>query len=104
MQNKENKLDKPVLHGEQHGMTLRRPISQGHSIHTLTKVLFKIQKVVGECINNMLEGNPINAPPQTTRSPVATNIMHTNPLNAAARDQLSFFAGQQQQPISYDST
>ena len=68
------------------------------------QVLFKIQNVVGECINNVLEGNAINAPSQTNRYPVATNIMCVNPPNAAARDQLGFFTGQQQQPISYNAT
>ena len=68
------------------------------------QVLFKIQNVVGECINNVLEGNPINSPSQTNRPPVATNIMRANPPNAAAGDQLGFFTGQQQQPISYDAT
>ena len=67
------------------------------------QVLFKIQNVVGECINNVLEGNAINSP-QTNRPPVATNIMRATPPNAAAGDQLGFFAGQQQQPINYDAT
>ena len=68
------------------------------------QVLFKIQNVVGECINNVLEGNAINVPSETNRPSVARNIMHANPPNAAAGDQLGFFTGQQQQPISYDAT
>ena len=40
------------------------------------QVLFKIQNVVGDCINNVLEGNPVNGPNQQFRPPVQQNIMY----------------------------
>ena len=67
------------------------------------QVLFKIQNVVGDCINNVLEGNPVNGPNQQFRPPVQQNIMRANPPNPAAGDQMGFFQ-EGHQTITYDST
>ena len=67
------------------------------------QVLFKIQNAVGDCINNVLEGNPVNGPNQQFRPPVQQNIMCANPPNAAAGDQMGFFQ-EGHQTITYDST
>ena len=67
------------------------------------QVLFKIQNVVGDCINNVLEGNPVNGPNQQFRPPVQQNIMRANPPNPAAGDQIGFFQ-EGRQTITYDST
>ena len=67
------------------------------------QVLFKIQNVVGDCINNVLEGNPVNGPNQQFRPPVQQNIMHANPPNPAAGDQMGFFQ-EGRQTITYNST
>ena len=66
------------------------------------QVLFKIQNVVEDCINNVLEGNPVNGPNQQFRPPVQQNIMHANPPNAAAGDQMGFFQ-EGCQTITYNS-
>ena len=63
----------------------------------------KVQNVVGDCINNVLEGNLVNGPNQQFRPPVQQNIMRANPPNPAAGDQMGFFQ-EGRQTITYDST
>ena len=67
------------------------------------QVLFRIQNIVGDCINDVLKGNPVNGSNQQFRPPVQQNIMCTNPPNADAGVQMGFFQ-EGHQTIMYDST
>ena len=71
--------------------------------HRKSKCSLKVQNVVGDCINNVLEGNPVNGPNQQFRPAVQHNIMRANPPNPAAGDQMGFFQ-EGRQTITYGST
>ena len=72
------------------------------------QVLYRIQNVVGDSINNVLEGMPVNGIQTNYRPQMQQNIMpprqtSTPDMNQAAGDQMPFFR-QGEPSISFNTT